>query len=240
MSIDNKRILLFAHIANFTYNDPDKARLDFLNLGYDIVKFLDHKGSQAYIIENDLEIIISFRGTQLTQKSDIIADMKIIKEKDVCGNVHRGFKGELDKIWNELLLVINDSIKPLFITGHSLGAGMGIIAASRLGKKVSEMITFGSPRVGDNEFVDNLDVIHYRIRNTSDIITKIPLESLNYKHHGKCIYLNYYGVVCELTYFQMFVDFFRSRFYTLYKLQFFNGIHDHSMSNYIDKLNKLN
>jgi len=37
-------------------------------------------------------MIISFRGTELTEKSDIIADLKITKEKYILGYVHKGFK----------------------------------------------------------------------------------------------------------------------------------------------------
>jgi len=237
--MNNNRFLLFAQIANITYNDHKTAKKEFHNLDYNLIKFLDCDGAQAYIIENSLEMIISFRGTEITQISDIVADLKIIKEKDTHGHVHRGFKKEVDKLWNDLLLVINRNNKPLFITGHSLGASMATIFASRLKPCVSALITFGSPRVGDDDFVNNLHVTHYRIKNSNDIVTKLPLESMGYKHHGKCIYLNYYGVICELTTFQYYVDIFRSHVYTLYKFQFFNGIRDHSLVNYIEKFKKL-
>ena len=50
----------------------------------------------------------------------------------------------------------------------------------------------------DLDFVNNLDIIHYRVKYNNNIITKLPLESMNYKYHGECIYLNYYGVICKL------------------------------------------
>jgi triacylglycerol lipase len=241
MEFNNRRILLFANIANFAYDNPIKAEEEFKNLGYNVVKFLNYGGAQAYIIENNYEMILSFRGTEITQNSDIIADMKIIKIKNANGHgyVHKGFSEELDKLWNNLLLDISNNKKPLFITGHSLGASLSIIAASRLKTLVSALITFGSPRVGDEDFVNNLDVVHYRIQNNNDIITKLPLESMDYKHHGKCIYLNYYGQICQLTFWQMFIDSIRSHLYALYNLQIFDGIHDHSIENYIIKLNNL-
>lgn len=240
--MDNNRILLFAQIANFAYNDDIViAKKDFENLGYSIVKYLDNNGSQAYIIENKNEMIISFRGTELTQYSDIIADIDFIKEKDItdCGYIHKGFKKHLDLIWDDLLLVIKPNNKPLYITGHSLGASMSTIAASRLKSSISALITFGSPRVGDSKFVNNLDIIHYRIQNNNDIISRLPLEAMNFKHHGKCIYLNYNGIICELTNWQMFIDSIRSHLYALYNFKLFNGIHDHSIVNYINKFNKL-
>lgn len=237
--MNNNRFLLFAQIANITYNEPKTARKEFHNLGYILIQFLDCNGAQAYIIENNSEMIISFRGTEITEKSDIIADLKIIKEKDIVGYVHKGFKNEVDKLWNSLSTIININNKPLFLTGHSLGAAMATIFASRIKTSVTALVTFGSPRVGDSNFVNNLDVIHYRVKNSNDIITKLPLESMGYKHHGKCIYLNYYGVICELTTVQYYVDVFRSHIYNLYKCQFFNGIRDHSLDNYIEKFTKI-
>jgi len=237
--MNNNRFLLFAQIANITYNDPKIAKKQFNDLEYILVKFLDCYGAQAYIIENNSEMIISFRGTEITEKSDIIADLKITKEKDILGYVHKGFKNEVDKLWNELLLAINRNNKSLFITGHSLGASMATIFASRIRLCVTALITFGSPRVGDADFVNNLNVLHYRIKNCNDIITKLPLESMGYKHHGNCIYLNYYGVICELTTLQYYIDVFRSHVYTIHKLKFFNGIHDHSLDNYIEKFKRI-
>jgi len=62
---------------------------------------------------------------------------------------------------------------------------------------------------------------------------------MGYKHHCNCIYFNYYGIICELTTYQYYVDVFRSHIYTLYKLHFFKGIRDHSLDKYIEKLNKI-
>jgi len=78
----------------------------------------------------------------------------------------------------------NDS--QIFVTGHSLGAGLATLAALHIHKlaerkKVKpsiQLYTFASPRVGDEDFARHFnDIQSYRIINSEDLIQSIPLPT---------------------------------------------------------------
>lgn len=235
--MDKTELLLFAKIAEKTYLDPKKCK--FEDLGFEVKKFFNIKGAQAYLLENKSMRVLSFRGTEITQPSDVIADLRASKNRaESRGKVHKGFKGELDKLWPEIQKDLPpNSHLPLFITGHSLGAAMATLATSRLGyAKVKALITFGSPRVGNKEFVRNLTVDHFRVVNNNDAVTKVPLWIMGYRHHGEIVYLNYYGFIRKLTTWQRLKDMIRARKKALSKFQLFKGAYDHLMKHYISKL----
>jgi triacylglycerol lipase len=239
--MEASRLTVFAKISGITYEDPDIATPLFKELGYNVVKFFDKKGAQAYLLSNDVERVLSFRGTQPKEKSDVTADLTAGKNRaDSGGKVHVGFKTELDKIWTDIKkeLGVNPN-SPLFVTGHSLGAAMATIAVSRMQKDVVALATFGSPRVGNQEFVDHVTVDHYRVQNNCDDVPKVPPELMGFVHHGTNVYLNYHGEIRNLNGWQKFKDQVRSRLKALRKFKAFVGVYDHMIDRYIFKLEKL-
>jgi triacylglycerol lipase len=83
--------------------------------------------------------------------------------------------------------------RPLWITGHSLGAALATLAASRLSGDGSVRLqgayTFGSPRVGDGAFGTAIGVPIYRFRNDSDIVPHLPLGLL-FRHVGQLQFID--------------------------------------------------
>jgi len=78
--------------------------------------------------------------------------------------------------------------KDVVMTGASLGAALATIAAIEIhtnGGKISELHTWGSPRVGNSYFAqfvktrlpNTLRVVHNR-----DIVPHVPLISQDYHH----------------------------------------------------------
>jgi hypothetical protein len=53
--MDIKLILKLAKVSEATYDNPDKAKIKFKALGYDIVKYFENNGAEAYIIKNSEE-----------------------------------------------------------------------------------------------------------------------------------------------------------------------------------------
>jgi triacylglycerol lipase len=105
--------------------------------------------------------------------------------------------------------------------------------------KIAGLYTYGSPRAGDKAFVKSLDVEHFRCRNNNDLVTKVPFWLMGYRHHGKLVYINYYGNVRRLTPWQRFKDGWRGRFRAWSKFQFFDGAYDHSINEYERKLTNV-
>ena len=233
-------LLEFANIAQTTYDNPKDSKSKFKALGYTIVEFFNIDGAQAYLLTNGTITVLSFRGTEVTEKSDVLADLKAGKNIEACGGkVHVGFKEEINKLWPTISKVLADNPGNLYVTGHSLGAAMATIAASRMQDRVTALITFGSPRVGNAEFVKSLTVDHYRVQNNCDDVTKVPFMLMGFAHHGTHKYMNFHGEFRDLTPWQQVKDMARSRLKARAKGQKYIGVFDHMMSNYIAKLSKL-
>ena len=237
--MERTQLHLFANISAITYDNPKESKNKFKSFGFTVVEFFDINGAQAYLLKDTNGIhVLSFRGTEVSQKSDILADLKAGKNLEACGGkVHVGFKGEINKIWPTIEKAIAN-IDTLYVTGHSLGAAMATIAASRMQSKVTALVTFGSPRVGNQEFVNSLNVTHYRVQNNCDDVTKVPFRLSGFRHHGTHKYMNFYGEFRDLTPWQRVKDMARSRLRARAKGQKFIGVFDHLMANYIAKLEK--
>lgn len=232
-----EQILEFANIAATTYDNPDVSTDKFKDLGYTIIEFFDVDGAQGYFLTNNTINVLSFRGTEVKQKSDILADLEAGKNVAMAGGkVHHGFKHELDKLWPSITETLAAHPGKFYVTGHSLGAAMATIAASRVQDRVISLVTFGSPRVGDADFVKNVNIEHYRVQNNNDAVTKVPFYIMGYRHHGEIVYMNHYGQIRELNGWQRFKDMIRSRLRAYSKLEFFDAVYDHLMANYIAKL----
>jgi pimeloyl-ACP methyl ester carboxylesterase len=92
----------------------------------------------------------------------------------------------------------------IWVTGHSLGGGLATVMAARIldemdrGAKfnLKGLYTYGSPRVGNDEFVTRFNartaargVQVVRFRKANDVVTAIPGVFMGYKHVGKLAFL---------------------------------------------------
>ena len=235
--MEKSQLLTFANISAITYEDPKDSKAKFKSFGFTIVEFFNVEGAQAYLLKdmNDIHVL-SFRGTEVTERSDILADLKSGKNiEGIGGKIHVGFKGEINKLWPVIEKAVAN-IDSLYVTGHSLGAAMATIASGRMQSKVLALITFGSPRVGNKEYVNSLTVTHYRVQNNCDDVTKVPFRLMGFTHHGTHKYMNFHGEFRDLTPWQQVKDMARSRLKARAKGQRYIGVYDHMMDNYIAKL----
>ena len=230
MELNLEKANKFAKMAEIAYKDED-AKQYYQKLRYGNHRFLEDDGAQCHIVWNDQEIAVCFRGTEPDEWSDILADLNAIPRRSMTdGWVHSGFRGELDKLWNMVTNILDQHTDlKLYICGHSLGAAMATLAASRLEDRVIELYTYGSPRVGTRGFVKNAHVTHWRFVNNNDIVTRVPLALMGYKHHGTLCYINHYGKIRKMTAWQRIKDKFRG-----YRDGALDGAMDHSMTNYVN------
>jgi len=120
------------------------------------------------------------------------------------------------------------------MTGHSLGAAMATIAATRY--QPHELFTFGSPRVGGPKFIRHIKCPHYRFMNNNDIVCRIPPAWLGFRHHGTMIYFDRNG---EKQLKPTWSDLFYGVLNSWKRFKFFDGIVDHGMPNYVKAIGKL-
>lgn len=153
-----------------------KKELDLLNL--DVKKLFDKSGTQAMIVSSNDFYFLVFRGTEPTSIADIKADLKAKQIRcDTGGKIHQGFSEAFDCIKEEVQLYINNHCmdKPLLITGHSLGGALATVAVKKIThNKKAACYTFGSPRVGDEDWMLGIKSPVYRIVNSADPVTMLP------------------------------------------------------------------
>ncbi len=95
-------------------------------------------------------------------------------------------------VFNKLSLISKKyNNKNLLITGHSLGAALASILAFEIKiihqdiYNIYDLVTFGSPRVGNKYFSDmfiEYNIPSTRITHYYDIVPHIPQEFLSYQH----------------------------------------------------------
>ncbi len=205
------------------------------------------KDTQAYLVSTDDVVILSFRGTEPDSFKDVLADAYLHPtDFPRGGKVHSGFYGALSgECWQEILSVLERpeiSDRPLWITGHSLGAALATIAAALL--KPAGVYTFASPRVGNSIFCALFnDMNSYRFVNCSDLVTQIPIQNiLDYQHVDSQKYFDAQGDLIERPSEQFIKnDTFKARMaypFSQFPVPFFTNkvlfrtLADHSIINY--------
>ena len=234
-----------AVLSGVAYKEPEDANKTFEKYGFQNHRFIDKEGAQCYIIWNDTDAVVCFRGTEPKEMSDVKADLNAIQRKGLHnkGDVHAGFQGEINKVWDDLNFTVADiQDRNIYITGHSLGGAMATICAKRLSEELDAvccLYTFGSPRVGNKKWCKSLQVPHYRFQNNNDIVCRMPLWIMGYRHHGKNMYINYKGKIVKYRWWRRMIDNLRGRLRALTKFQLFDGIYDHDITKYAKRVNNV-
>jgi len=182
--IDEKKLSsLHALIDLVAYDhneEMNKLVSDLSILNITLEKPFDKNGTQAILLSSNKFYILAFRGTEPTSIKDIKSDFKASTIR--CkkgGKIHKGFEEAYDQVAIDIQNYLDsDAIqeKPLFITGHSLGGALATVATKKLSFKhgMAGCYTFGSPRVGDEEWMDNIKTPIYRLVNSADPVTMMP------------------------------------------------------------------
>ena len=145
-----------------------------------LVETFDSDGTQAILVETNEFIVLAFRGTEATSIKDIKTDARArMVACGTGGRIHEGFQAAFGKVALAVQKQLNQEslgTKPLFITGHSLGGALATIAARELSHQggIAACYTYGSPRVGDDEWVASMKAPVYRLVNAADGVTMLP------------------------------------------------------------------
>ena len=151
----------------------------------------DATDTQAFLTKNKDFAVLAFRGTEPTRMQDILTDLKASKKFEA----HGGFTYAFDSIAVDIVKHLEKLHGlPLYITGHSLGAALATVATyslehnyPELGATIAACYTFGSPRVGSRKYDFRAPI--YRVVNTTDIVTTVPLLAMGYVPLGDVRYL---------------------------------------------------
>jgi len=154
-------------------------------------------GTQAFLVVKDdnAYAVLAFRGTEKNWR-DIQTDILARRIKTPKGKIHVGFKSAFASIEKDIKKSLaRVAGLPLYITGHSLGGALATVATqslewdSRFRDQIAACYTFGSPRVGNDEYDTSIKSMFYRVVNTTDIVTIVPLLLMGFVHVGDVRFL---------------------------------------------------
>ena len=171
--------------------------------GFDAPALFNHAATdgQAFgTLRADGLALLVFRGTQPDKRADLLsdADFRHSAWELGAGSVHMGFAETARGLWQQIEPWLEGAAagrKRLVVCGHSLGAAIATLLAAPA--RADLLLTIGSPRVGDAEFVAGLQATPglaiTRIVNCSDAVTRVPPSLLGFEHAGAPTYIDRHG-----------------------------------------------
>jgi hypothetical protein len=135
----------------------------------------------GFVADMEDATLLAFRGTDSIATWLVDGRALQIADPAYSGRVHRGFANALRAIWPDLKQQMPPPTagRPVWVTGHSLGAALATLAAVRLlneGYDVRATYTYGSPRVGNLDFYNGYKPVNYRFVNNNDLVPHVPPE----------------------------------------------------------------
>lgn len=213
---------LMAEMSRLAYEkyEKDKTKLEtaLSQADFDLIQIFNSEGTQAFLAKRgtDKMAVLAFRGTEKEAPEDIVADLNAKFYKDDNGvKIHSGFLKAFEYIEEAVSQELGKIREySLYITGHSLGGALALLATRTFNSdNLAACYTFGSPKVGNEEFDDDIKAPIYRIVHAYDMVPFFPpahfldllwlipckkLRSIvekfrGYAHHGDMRYLTFCG-----------------------------------------------
>jgi hypothetical protein len=172
--------VLLAEASSVAYQSDVAVRGFTQARGFSRVAFFDNDNVQGYWCIGDDVALLVFRGT--SNPGQWLRDVQILPVPHPWGLVHAGFLSGVGAVENALReLDAAASGKHVWVTGHSLGGALAVIAAARFKiNKICEPLlhTYGQPAVGLDGFAERFAIELpgrlWRFVNQSDIVTRVP------------------------------------------------------------------
>ena len=148
---------------------------------------------RGFMLASDASITISIRGTVSIEDAE--TDAEVMLEHEEGGLVHFGFWREYTAIRSQVdaFIKAHPEATNIRVTGHSLGGAIATLIAENAfgGGRTVQLLTLGSPRVGNTDFChafDRLILDSVRVVHAYDLIPRVP--KLGYDHVGGLLHLD--------------------------------------------------
>lgn len=203
---DVRNAQFLAIASDLAYLPQDQGGPAFQEqLGLEAVLF-SVGNTQAFEAHDDEHIVVAFRGTESPTTIDGLKDWFVTNAANflilpegrmgtdfaaagVGARFHQGFINAIADIWDPVFEKVqaerarND--RPLWLTGHSLGGALALLAAWLFQRKfvpVHQIYTFGGPMIGNDHAAKAINLAYpnkiFRYVDLIDPIPKLPTVSL--------------------------------------------------------------
>jgi hypothetical protein len=135
--------------------------------------------------------IVAFAGTDPLIPANWLTNFDTLPSAD---DLHSGFEDAVKSVWLEVrsaVLSRDNAYQRVFLTGHSLGGALAVVAAKFLWADqlatISGVYTFGMPRCGGLRFANDyadLALKTYRLVHGDDIVPTVPPTNFGFRHVG--------------------------------------------------------
>jgi triacylglycerol lipase len=201
--ISNARALMwFSQLAYETHRAPTIEAVSQIWEFTSVVPFIKSKTSLngsfetcGLIGERNGAVILAFAGTDPAVWQNLVTDAAALPQAG--SDIHQGFRLAAAAAQSEIeqaVQLCQRSGKPLFITGHSLGAALTALAAEMamgLGSPPRAVYAFGMPRVGGDRFRTSYDPslgpLTFRLVHGIDFVARLPPSSNGFRHVGRLL-----------------------------------------------------
>ncbi|KAI1092472.1 alpha/beta-hydrolase [Rostrohypoxylon terebratum] len=198
----------FAQYAGSSYCNSESAVGDSVTCSDDACDDVEEAGAkivgtfsgdltdiEGYVASDDTNklIVASFRGSSSIR--NWIADLSFVFVPcDLVSGclAHTGFLAAYKEIAKGVSAALKTAVaaQPTYkivFTGHSLGGAVATVAAAYARKQgyAADLYTYGSPRVGNDAFVDfvtNQTGSEFRVTHLDDPVPRLPPIFLDYRH----------------------------------------------------------
>ena len=165
------------------------------NSGFSLLDVINVGETQGFVCKRITEgespyLVLAFRGTE-QNASDWLTDAQCVPTVEGNAKVHTGFLQAFTKNKDAAGRTVKQAVEdildgqdakdqagnrlPLFITGHSLGGALALLATRLVAPNVDgSCYTFGAPRIGNYEYFRFIKTPVYRIVNSTDIVPRVP------------------------------------------------------------------
>ena len=197
-----RALMWMSQLAYEVRDAPHKVEPILRRWNLDPVDLLTHKNTSLVPLASTRGImasrhdatIVAFAGTDPLAIGNWITNFTLGPR---AREAHFGFEAAVHAVWDELCVALRSRpTQPLFITGHSLGGALAVIAAERAARELNILATgvytFGAPRVAASGFFDayraaGLAERTYRLVHGHDVIATIPPSRLGFRHVGRML-----------------------------------------------------
>jgi hypothetical protein len=152
--------------------------------------------THAFVAAGHAATFITFAGTDPVVLANWISDFDThLTSTGLAEGFAEAASIVLDRL-REILAKISNGEKRLFLSGHSLGGALAVVAASKLTSNapiaVEAVYTFGMPRPGSSDFAreynTSLGIRTYRLVHGGDLVPTVAPSEMGFRHVGRYLH----------------------------------------------------